>query len=191
MSKTKTKTLNISGVLLTKVGIGRVEANFGEDEFGDELTFVLRKPDISAIVLAAGPDEIPNFFRRAVMEMLNGKRTATGFGINSIDGDANDAAEAEEGPFNEEDRPRVKSLIRLVCDAAFSADPRYGAEGPEGFKFEDLPTHVHYWVFAWAMPREVAAMNTFPQGRQPADVGSAPDGEELRAETVGTAESPE
>lgn len=179
MSKTKTKTLNISGVLLTKVGFGKVEANFGEDEFGDEVKFILRKPDIASIVLAAGPDEIPNFFRRAVMDMLNGRQTATGFGIPDADGEAKE-------PFGDDDMPRVNTMIRLVCDAAFSADPRYGAEGLEGFTFEDIPSGARFWVFSWAMPREVAALNTFPEGRQHEGLGSAPDGEELRAETVST-----
>lgn len=190
MSKTKTKTLNISGVLLTKAGFGKVEANFGEDEFGDEVKFVLRKPDIFSIVLASGKDEIPSFFREAVMNLLNGRKTATGFGINSLEDGTADAAK-QEGPFGDEDMPKLNSLIHLICDAAFSADPRYDADGPDGISFEDLPLGLRFWVFSWAMPREVAALMTFPEGRQPADVGSAPDGEELRTETVSAAESSE
>lgn len=190
MSKTKTKTLNISGVQLTKAGFGKVEADFGEDEFGDEVKFVLRKPDIFSIVLASGKDEIPSFFREAVMNLLNGRKTATGFGINSLeDGTPSDVE--KKGPFGDEDLPKLNSLLHLVCDAAFSADPRYGADGPDGISFEDLPLGLRFWVFSWAMPREVAALMTFPEGGQSESLGSSPDGQELRAETVGTAEDQE
>lgn len=187
---TEGKVLYISGVRLTKAGIGKVEANFGADEFGDDLIFTLSKPDIVTIVLSAGPDEIPNFFRRAVMDMLNGRQTATGFGINSLDGNA-EAGDAAKDTFGDEDAPRINNLIRLVCDAAFSADPRYGTDGPDGFTFQGIPVNIRFWVFSWAMPREVAAMNTFPEGRQPADVGSAPDGEGIRPTPVGPAEDPQ
>lgn len=183
MTDTK-KSRVINGVHVTKLGWGKYECDFGVDEFGDPMIAVLRKPDIASIVMTAGQEDIPNVFRQQVVDMLSGKQTATAVGVNSL----TDETQAQDA-LREQDLPKINRMIQMVVDAAFSADPRYNAEGTEGFTFADLPMQIKLWTFAWSMPREVAALSSFPDDGQPADMGPAPDGEELRSEAVGAAEN--
>lgn len=182
MTDTQPKRRIINGVPVTKVGMNRFACDFGEDEFGDAFVATLRRPDIASIVMAAGPEDIPNLFKSQVADMLSGRQTATAVGINSLEDKP-----ANETGLGEDDLPKLNNMIKLVVDAAFSADPRYNGAGEESFTYDDLALELKLWVFSWAMPREVAALTSFPDAGQPADVGSAPDGEALRAEAVGAA----
>lgn len=186
MTDNTPKTRVISGVTVTKVGMNRFECDFGVDEFGDAVVFTLRRPDIASVVMSAGADDIPNVFRGQVLEMLSGRQTATAVGVNSLD----TGAQPQDG-LSEQDMPKLDRMIRLVVDAAFGADPRYNADGPDSFSYLDLSMEMKLWTFSWSMPREVAALESFPDHGQPTHVGSAPDGEVLRAEAVGTASGAE
>ena len=139
-------------------------------------TVLLRKPDITALIMESDTGDVPEAFTQQVLDSLNPKP-----------GRKNGRKEHDfEWRPEASDLPVISRFMTLIIRAAFVSprivdNPDYEADQ---IAMSDLTQADKQWVFGWAMPgMEMAAAGKFP-GEPVENMESARDGEELPAEAV-------
>lgn len=137
---------------------------------GRGMAVVLRKPDLSALILEHG-GEVPGGLTQQLMGELKGRPNWKGW------------------QPEEDDMPGINRLIDLICRAALVSprvvdDPDYDHDEIE---IRDLVTDERMYIFKFGFPNEraqqVAAAAHFRQG-QVASVGAVANGEGVQHEAV-------
>lgn len=134
---------------------------------------LLRRPDITALIMESETGDVPEAFTAQVLDSLKPKT-----------GRKNGRKEGFEWQPEASDLPVISRFMTLIIRAAFVSprivdNPDYEADQ---IAMSDLTQADKQWVFGWAMPgMEMAAASRFP-GATLESVEPARDGEELPAE---------
>jgi hypothetical protein len=144
---------------------------------GRGMTVLLRRPDISALIMEHPDGDVPSALTAQLLDSLKagaGKARKNGKGPQGWD-------------IGAEDLPQVSRFINLLVRAALISpriadEPDYDADE---IAVADLTGDERLYIFTFAFPQaqQVAAAGRFP-GEQVAGVDAVADGEGVQPEAV-------